>query len=80
MELRRAMAAVLHRVDAAGAAIEAALVSGDRRIQERLTEAFGELSGDFAEFRLLLEDMSRKVAELVRVRHREEARAQRGSR
>ncbi|MFI6737021.1 hypothetical protein ACIBI9_29195 [Nonomuraea sp. NPDC050451] len=74
-ELRRAMAAVLHRVDAAGAAIEAAVVSGDRRIQERLTEAFGELSGDFAEFRLLLEDMSRKVAELLRARHREEARA-----
>ncbi|MGW4957426.1 nSTAND1 domain-containing NTPase [Nonomuraea sp. NPDC004186] len=74
-ELRRAMAAVLHRVDAAGTAIEAALVSGDRRIQERLTEAFGELSGDFAEFRLLLEDMSRKVSELLRVRHHEEARA-----
>ncbi|WP_431930345.1 hypothetical protein [Nonomuraea jabiensis] len=74
-ELRRAMAAVLHRVDAAGAAIEAAVVSGDRRVQERLTEAFGELSGDFAEFHLLLEDMSRKVSELLRVRHREEARA-----
>ncbi|MEV4290522.1 WD40 repeat domain-containing protein [Nonomuraea bangladeshensis] len=73
--LRRAMAAVLHQVDAAGAAIEAALVSGDRRLQERLTEAFGELSGDFAEFRLLVEDMSHKVAELVQARHREEARA-----
>ncbi|MGW3352632.1 NACHT and WD repeat domain-containing protein [Nonomuraea rubra] len=72
-DLRRAIAAVLHEIDAAGAALEAAVANGDQRLQAHLTAVFAELSGSFAEFRQLLADLSGKATQLQEMLHRQAA-------
>ncbi|MEU1728338.1 WD40 repeat domain-containing protein [Nonomuraea sp. NPDC005692] len=72
-DLRREIAGVLHGIDAAGAALEAALTSGDQRLQAHLTTVFAELSGSFAEFRQLLGDLSGKATQLQDLLYRQAA-------
>ncbi|MFF3438644.1 AAA family ATPase [Streptosporangium sp. NPDC002721] len=72
-ELRRAIAAVLHETDAPGAALEAAIGSGDRHLQSHLTAAFSELGERFAEFGQLLEDLSGKAVQLQEMLHHQAA-------
>lgn len=72
-DLRQAIAAVLHKIDAAGAALEAAVINKDQRLQAHLTTVFAELSGNFAEFRQLLIDLSGKATQLQETLHRQAA-------
>ncbi|MFC4117260.1 NACHT and WD repeat domain-containing protein [Nonomuraea zeae] len=76
LDLRRAIAGVLHEIDAAGAALEAAVIDGDQRLQAHLTTVFAELSGSFAEFRQLLADLSGKATQLQEMLHRQAAEQQ----
>ncbi|MCT9931862.1 WD40 repeat domain-containing protein [Planotetraspora sp. A-T 1434] len=71
--LREEIAGLLHQVDAAGAALEAAVTSGDQRLQDHLTRAFTELGASFAEFRSLLGDIDRKATQLQESLYRQEA-------
>ncbi|WP_182876059.1 AAA family ATPase [Microbispora sp. H10670] len=71
--LREEIAGLLHRIDAAGAALEAAVTSGDQRLQDHLTRAFAELGASFAEFRSLLGDIDRKATQLQESLYRQEA-------
>ncbi|MEV4009050.1 PQQ-binding-like beta-propeller repeat protein [Nonomuraea angiospora] len=72
-ELRRAIAGVLHEIDAPGAALEAAIGSGDPHLQSHLTAVFSELGERFAEFGQLLDDLSGKAVQLQEMLHRQAA-------
>src|SRR5262249_3667701 len=62
LEVRGAIAAMGRTVGATGAALEEAVRSGDRELQERLAGAMAGLGEEFAEFRFLLDEVGGVLA------------------
>lgn len=56
---------MLHRIDAPGVAMAAIDQDGDKQLQEHLTAAFARLGSEFAEFRVLLDDVDRKAGQIL---------------
>jgi len=71
--LRADIAAVLRHVDAAGAALEAAVHSGDEGLQRLLTTELAELSGRFGEFGFVLEQVRRSAGEIQEILRQQNA-------
>ncbi|WP_030453279.1 hypothetical protein [Herbidospora cretacea] len=67
------LALVLRQLDTVGAAMQAAVEFGDERLQRHLTDAFTQLSTDFAGFHILVEAVYVRTGEIQRVLHRLDA-------
>ncbi|MFC4590710.1 nSTAND1 domain-containing NTPase [Sphaerisporangium corydalis] len=70
--LKEELAGVLGRLDTAGIALEAAVDTGDERLQRHLTEAFAELGADFTGFGFLLAEVNDRAALIQEALHRQD--------